>query len=161
LPNVLDVLGVRTLVDAPCGDMNWMRHLKYSFKRFIGIDAVPSIVDRLKQESFPDEYHFQTGNIVTDILPQADALFCRDCLVHLPFADIHNALRLWKLAGFKHVMATTFTRHTQNTDCQIGGWRTLNLQAAPFFLPDPAHIVPDNEGFGEDLNDKAIGVWIL
>jgi hypothetical protein len=73
LPAVLSQLGIRTLVDAPCGDMNWMRHLDYPFERFIGIDIPPALIDGLRAQRFPPTYHFQVGNIATDILPRADA----------------------------------------------------------------------------------------
>jgi hypothetical protein len=161
LPDVLARLNIRMLVDAPCGDLNWMRHLGYAFEKYIGIDLVPSLIEKLKSEAFPKGYHFQVGNIVTDVLPAADAILCRDCLVHLPFKAIHEAMRLWRLAGFRYVLATTFTDHATNEDCQPGGWRPLNLQAVPFLWPSPDAVIPDNDGLAPPYNDKALGVWAL
>lgn len=161
LATLLGDLQIRSLVDAPCGDLNWMRYLSYRFERYTGIDIVPEIIHRLRQMPHLPGYHFQTGNIVTDILPAADALLCRDCLVHLPFAAIQDALRLWRLAGFRYFMTTTFPRHANNADCNYGDWRPLNLQAAPFNLPEPHALIPDNDGLGPPYNDKALGVWKL
>ena len=160
LVEAFPALGIRSLVDAPCGDLNWMRHVQFPFDRYIGIDIVPAVIDRLKAQAFPPAYHFQVGNIVTDILPAADALLCRDCLVHLPFAAIEEAARLWKMAGFRFVMTTTFTEHG-NEDCAAGGWRPLNMQAAPFNWPIPDMLIPDNDGLGPPFNDKSLGVWRL
>jgi hypothetical protein len=158
LEEYLPQLGIRTIVDAPCGDLNWIRHLRYSFDSFVGIDIVPHLIEKLKAQDVP-RYHFQIGNIVTDILPRADALLCRDCLVHLPFEAIHRALRLWRLAGFRYIMSTTFTRHENNQDCRYGDWRRLNLQAAPFNLPEPMIVIPDNDHLPAPDDCKSLGIW--
>jgi hypothetical protein len=158
LPAALTGLNIRSLVDAPCGDMNWMRHVQYAFERFVGIDLVPSLIDKLRSAKFPAGFHFQVGNIVTDILPAADALLCRDCLVHLPFAAIHEAKRLWKLAGFGYVLVTTFPEHAINEDCAAGEWRPLNMQAAPFLWPAPDLVIPEA---GSPYGDKVLGAWAL
>ena len=87
-------LQIRSFVDAPCGDMNWMRHVEYKFDKYVGIDLVPRVINKLRKQTFPTAYNFQIGNIVTDVLPAGnfqignivtdvlpagDALFCRDC----------------------------------------------------------------------------------
>lgn len=162
LPKVLYRFDILSLVDAPCGDMNWMSHLDYRFQKFIGVDIVPVIIDPLREMFLPEpNYHFQTGNIVTDILPRADAVLCRDCLVHLPNAAVLEALKRFRLAGFKFLIATTFTRRMENPDINFGEWRPINLQAEPFNLDEPIDRIPDNDGFGEDFNDKMLGVWAL
>lgn len=161
LVEVFTQLEVKSIVDAPCGDMNWMRHLGYPFEKYIGIDIVPEIVEKLRKEAWPHFYTFQTGNIVSDILPQADVLFCRDCLVHLPFMEGQNAMRLWKLAGFKYIITTTFPRWETNKDCGIGGWRALNLQKAPYFLPEPFMLIDEKSGVAPPYDDKSLGIWKL
>jgi hypothetical protein len=47
LPKILQSFGIRRIVDAPCGDMNWMRHLEYQFDLFIGVDIVPEVILRV------------------------------------------------------------------------------------------------------------------
>jgi hypothetical protein len=156
------LLGIRTLVDAPCGDMNWMRHIDYNFAKFIGIDIVQVLIENLRKESFPAHYHFQVNNIITDILPVADAVFCRDCLVHLPFNSISSVQSLWKSAGFKYAFVTTFPNHLVNVDCAIGHWRPLNMEVAPFYWRKPLFLL--NEASPDPnipYSDKSIGVWGL
>ena len=162
LPVALSRLRIRSIDDAPCGDMNWMKHLDYSFESFIGIDIVHDIIDSLRQQGFPRNYNFQYGDIVTDILPRADAIFCRDCLVHLPFNQIEEASRLWRLAGFRYAFVTTFPERTENIDCHVGEWRPLNMQAAPFNWPEPIFTIPERSPNPADkYADKSIGVWAL
>src|ERR1051326_412788 len=33
----------RTLLDAPCGDFNWLRHFDLGIERYVGIDIVPAL----------------------------------------------------------------------------------------------------------------------
>ena len=160
LADMLRRLGVRSLVDAPCGDMNWMRHLNYPLEKFIGVDVAPFLIEKLRAQQFPPGYHFQVGNIVTDILPTADAVFCRDCLVHLPFEAVLRVRDLWKAAGFKFMLVTTFAQKTANEDIPFGSWRPLNMEIAPFHWQNPIATV--FEGYEEPpYQDKAIGVWAL
>ncbi len=160
LADILRRLGVRSLVDAPCGDMNWMRHLDYSFEKFIGVDISPFLIEQLRAKNFPPEYHFQVGNIATDILPAADAVFCRDCLVHLPFDAVLKVRDLWKSAGFRFMMVTTFVEKTVNEDCALASWRPLNMEIAPFNWLNPiATIIEEYDRPPHE--DKAIGVWAL
>ncbi len=161
LMQVFAELNIRTIVDAPCGDMNWMRQLGYPFEKYIGIDVVPMLIEKLRSQQFPAFYHFQVGNIVTDILPTADALFCRDCLVHLPFLAIQEAKKLWKLAGFKYVFATTFPQTHENQNIKIGEWRPLNMEIAPFHWSKPRLIIAEYPGSAPLCGDKSIGVWEL
>lgn len=154
-------LNIRTLVDAPCGDMNWMRHVKYPFEKYIGVDVVPMIIDQLRTQEFPSQYHFQVGNIVTDILPAADAVLCRECLVHLPFTAIYEAYANWKKAGFNYVFATTFPEETENMDCAVGDWRPLNMEIGPFHWGKPQILVREHTVYSGRFSDKSIGVWRL
>ena len=135
------------MVDAPCGDMNWMRHVVYDFHRFIGVDILPRVIQQLADSAFPPRYEFYVGNIVTDQLPTADAVFCRDCLVHLPFAAIHTTIRQWAMAGFEYVLVTTFPKQKVNADIKLGEWRMLNMQLAPFYWPIPLMLLEDNDHF--------------
>ena len=154
-------LDIRSLVDAPCGDMNWMRHLDFQFDSYIGIDIVPALIERLRQDEKQSSLsrHFQIGNITTDILPLADAILCRDCLVHLPFSEIKNARSLFENAGFRYLFVTTFPNRQTNDDCAVGSWRPLNMEAAPLNWGKPIMIL--SEDHEPPYEDKSIGVWRL
>jgi hypothetical protein len=162
LPELLTKLGIRTIVDAPCGDRNWIRKLEYIFDKYVGIDIVPKILNRIEQTFLPINYSVQLGNLITDTLPKVDAVFCRDCLGHLTNGQISRALRNFKDSGVKYLLTTTFPDHTNNPDVEQGDWRPVNLQAPPFGLPMPIDILHEREHDADDpCCDKAIGVWRL
>jgi hypothetical protein len=160
LPEVLESLGIKRLVDAPCGDMNWMRHVAYDFDLFIGVDVVPDLIESLRSQFPSNTYCFQQGDICEQILPTADAILCRDCLVHLPFTAIYDAIRLFKKSGATFLFTTTFPDH-DNLDLPSEGWRPLNLQADPFCWPSPVRLI--REASTEDSDpwnaSKCLGIW--
>ena len=165
LPGLFEEFGIKTMLDAACGDLNWMKELGYPFKSYIGIDIVPGLIKRNNELYHNEVYRFEHKNIVEDPLPQVDLIFCRDCLVHLHFNDIKKALRNFKASGTTYVLMTTFTRKKPNKDIKkIGQWRTLNMQLPPFNLPEPIAIINEacteadkNNSFG----DKCLGLWRL
>src|SRR5206468_2605666 len=48
LPGLLAAVGARTLLDAPCGDLNWIRHVELALDRYIGADIVAALIERNK-----------------------------------------------------------------------------------------------------------------
>src|ERR1035437_386118 len=54
LPELMRELGAKSLVDAPCGDMHWMKHVDWEGMgvSYTGVDIVAELVGRLR-EGFP------------------------------------------------------------------------------------------------------------
>jgi hypothetical protein len=162
LPALLQALGATSLVDAPCGDLHWMKNMPWESLgvRYIGVDIVAELVDRLRTQ-FPQR-HFACCDLVTDILPRADLILCRDCLVHLPLAEIPTVIRNFVRSGATWLLTTTFPAAAANTDVRWSGWRPLNLEIAPFNFPKPQRLIV--EGCTEDGGkhaDKSLGLWRL
>ena len=162
LPSVLADLGVRSLLDVPCGDYNWIRHLDLGLDRYIGGDIVGELVDDLQTKYGDAGREFLQMDVLKDPLPNVDAILCRDCLVHFSFRQISAAVRNLRRSGAAYLLATTFPSRTANEDIITGDWRTLNMCAPPQNWPEPIHLI--NEGCtqsGSQFADKSIGVWEL
>jgi len=108
MPSLLQKLGVSILLDLPCGDFNWMRHVDLTGIRYMGADIVPTIVERNQARFGSDNRQFLQLNLLTDPLPSADLLFCRDCLVHLSLANIQVALDNIRHSGITYLATTHF-----------------------------------------------------
>jgi hypothetical protein len=163
LPKLLGDLGVETLLDAPCGDASWIGGLKLK-QRYIGIDIVPALISdlasRAAQGAIAGEFHL--ADITVDPLPAADAILCRDCLVHLSFANIARALHNFARSGARYLIATTFTGWRDNRDIEDGDWRPLNLRAPPFGFSEPLALLDEQCTEAEGgYADKCLGVWRL
>lgn len=156
-------LKIKSMLDAPCGDFNWMKLLDKSQMTYIGMDIVEDLISTLQLNySQNSELSFQVGNIIEDRLPQVDLIFCRDCLVHLSFEDIKKALANFKKSGSKYLLTTTYIHRGVNFDITAGGWRAINLEKHPFNLPKPISII--HEKNLDDLGmfyDKCMALWDL
>ena len=161
LPGVFKQFGIRTLLDAPCGDASWIRSADLKLDRYIGIDIVPSLIEDLSASARAHE-RFVVADITCDHLPQSDAVLCRDCLVHLSFENIYQALVNFRSSGARWLLTTTFPELVSNVDCEDGDWRGLNFQQLPFAWPAPLMTLSENctEGDGS-WSDKSLAVWDL
>jgi hypothetical protein len=156
LPRLLEELGARSLLDAPCGDFNWMRHVALGDVAYVGADVVAEVVERNRREYGGARRSFLALDLTRDPLPRADVILCRDCLIHLSYADALSALDNFRRSGARHLLATTHTSVRENADAETGGWRPLNLQLPPFGLPAPERLVVENAEQG-----KCLGLWRL
>ena len=161
LISVLDSWNIRSLVDAPCGDFNWMRHvLARRDLAYTGVDIVAELIAANSSSYTTPTRRFICADMTRDDLPKADMILCRDGLVHLSFADARAAIRNFRRSGSSYLLATTFVNHSRNQDVPTGGWRALNLQAAPFSFPAPLALV-DERCTQPGGHDKRIGLWKL
>jgi len=162
LPLLLRTLKLKTMIDAPCGDIFWMKEVDLPVEKYIGIDIVEEIIEDNKERYVVPGRVFISKNIITDELPEADLILCRDCLVHLSFDHAIAAIKNFKNSGAKYLLTTTFTDRGGNEDLGKAVWRTLNLEKAPFDFPKPLKLI--NEGCTEgdgNFADKALALWAL
>jgi hypothetical protein len=164
LPLLFKRFGVKTLIDAPCGDLFWMGHLLTDsniLERYIGVDIVEELVEKNRERFANELISFEVKNIVEDVLPAGDLILCRDCLVHLTYADAKQAVRNFKASGSKYLLTTTYPHRIMNKDL-VGVWRCLNLQIMPFSFPTPLAIINEHcTEVGGAFSDKSLALWEL
>lgn len=161
LPALLRELGVGTLLDAPCGDLGWIAGLDLREIRYIGVDIVPALIaeNRNKHQAVGT---FVLAEFTGNSLPPADAILCRDCLVHLSFSNIRRAVENFRRLGAQWLIATTFPEWQRNSDCEDGDWRALNMTRPPFGWPSPVDLLNEGcEEAGGGWRDKSLAVWGL
>lgn len=147
LPVVLKKYNVKTVVDAPCGDYNWILHLDYRFEKYTGIDIVQKLIEKNKKYE-NERVKFFAGDILTYNIPSSDLIFCRDCFIHLTFKQIFKALENFKKSGAGFIMLTSYD-NCRNEDVLAGQFRKINLLLPPFNFPAPKDIIqelPSEEG---------------
>ena len=157
LPGLLRELGVRSMLDAPCGDVFWMKTLDLDVD-YVGADIVDALIERNAARYGGARRRFVQLDLLTDPLPKVDLVFCRDCLVHFPQRGVAAALANIKRSGSTYLLTTTFVDRTANDDIRIARWRPLNLECAPFHLPAPILTI-DEECPEPEFRDKRLGLW--
>lgn len=162
LPVLLKKVGARSMLDAPCGDFHWMSHIVADLDSYVGCDIVPELIERNSENYASDKVRFVSADITKDPLPRADVILCRDCMVHLSYADAFNSLRNLKRSGSTYLLATTYPGLLKrNWNIITGMWKPLDLQLAPYSFPEPIELVNENSTETTDYPQKSLGLWKL
>ena len=149
--------GIRSMFDAPCGDLNWIWDVvERTGISYIGGDiAEGAIADARRRVP---QATVSVFDIAKDAFPQVDLWHCRDCLFHLSFEQVHAAFDNFLAAGIPFALITTHkARYLRNRDIAPGGFRYLDLQRAPFGLPKPLSYLSDYRK-GRDF-PRFVALW--
>lgn len=159
IPLLLKDVGARTLLDIPCGDFGWLSLTDLGVE-YVGADIVEALVEQNTSRYASETRRFVRLDLTADPLPPADVVLCRDCLVHLSYANIRRALDNVKRSGAKYLLVTSFPEATSNRDIEDGDWRLLNFRLAPFCFPAPVRTIVENciEADGA-YRDKSLCLW--
>jgi SAM-dependent methyltransferase len=156
LPALLEGVGARSMLDAACGDFNWMAQVDLCGVKYVGVDVVPQLIERNRRLYGSEDREFILADITRDPLPKTDVILCRDCLIHHSLDDARAAVLNFRRSDSGYLLATTHTNVLQNIDIPTGSWRPLNLQLPPFNFPTPARLLTEDEEMG-----KRLGLWEL
>lgn len=151
LPKLFKKYKVKTLLDLPCGDFNWMEHVDRSYLRlYDGADVVTELLNDNRRK-WPDIgwYHI---DITKTWPPEYDMILCRDLLGHFSNEDVEKALDNIIKSGSKYLLSTTFPAALSNVDIETGSWRPINLE---LLLGEPLELID------EDYSGKKLGLWNL
>lgn len=162
IPLLCDKLNIKSILDAPCGDFNWMKKFPFNDICYTGVDIITDLInDNVKNYGNIDNVKFIIADIVTDDLPKCDLILCRDCLVHLSYDNVIRAINNFARSGSTYILTTTFLKNRKNRKHMITGqWHPLNLLTEPFNFPVPVCII--NEKYTlEEFSDKSLALWKL
>ncbi len=160
LPGLLRKLGAKSMLDVPCGDFFWMRHVDLSGVDYLGGDIVPGLVETNTQNHARPGIAFQVIDLIRGPVPKADVIFVRDCLVHLSNDHVRQALDNIARSGGTWLMTTTFPDTATNADIATGEWRPIDLSRAPFNLPPPQRLIAEGQAHLKgQQSDKMLGLW--
>lgn len=178
IKDLITAKNIKTVVDIPCGDFNWMKEIVSSFESYVGGDIVKKAVEVNTQNYGNETTNFVEFDLITDKIPDADLLIVRDVLGHLPLENskqvIHNILN----SNCKYLLSTTWAKkiddhtwtscksgevHRENEGVEYGRFYPVNLIASPFNFPEPDAYLEEDvrvDGF-ENGNRKVLAFWDL
>ena len=137
LPELLARYQIRSMVDAACGDFNWMKEMDVSslLDAYYGIDIVPTMIAENQARYSRPNLEFMTLDLVTTKPPQCDMIFCRHLLQHLTFEDCQAVLKNFRESGAHYLLITSVPDVKENEEVLVtGAFRKLNLEIPPFNL---------------------------
>jgi SAM-dependent methyltransferase len=123
--------GVKSVLDAGCGDWSFSRAIDWGKAGYLGVDIATDVIETVRRKHETGKIKFQVRDLTED-LPPADLLISKDVLQHLSnrliLKFIDNNLRKRK---YKWVILTN-DRGSDNQDIPNGGYRAIDLAAPPF-----------------------------
>ncbi|MFH1244284.1 MAG: class I SAM-dependent methyltransferase [bacterium] len=144
LPNLIHKLRVKSILDAPCGDYNWFKLIKWKTPiTYLGGDIVATLIENNQRLYHNKDTQFIQLDIVHDKLPSADLWLCRDCLFHLSNRDIMQTLDHFLNSHIKYLLTSTHPNCLKNTDIVTGSFRELNLRLPPYNFSEPITTIND------------------
>jgi hypothetical protein len=137
LPDLFQKYSIKSIFDAPCGDLNWMKLLLAQVKiNYIGGDIVKEIISSHISSYKDSSTDFIHIDLIKDKFPSADLMICRDCLFHLSFEDTRALLNNFINSNIPYLLTTTHKNVSsfQNQNIQTGGYREIDLFSAPYLF---------------------------
>ena len=167
LPKLLKDLGITSLLDLPCGDLNWISKTGLGDIYYKGVDVVPDLIAKLSKEYSGTGKSFEVADITKQVPSGSfQGILCRDLFVHLTTSEIDSALKNLQMTGATYLLTTHFSdsrpyKNLPRVPFRVG-WRPINLMEAPFHFPPPLALLNEkcSEAKGR-FSDKSIGVWKL
>lgn len=154
LVDIIKRYNIKNFLDAPCGDMNWMKEILNNIEKYTGVDIVDEVIDENKTKFFGfDNVRFERLDLLKDKLEKVDLIFCRDCIQHLSNYEtklfINNIIR----SGSEYLLISSHNNESNgNRDKEkYSSAKALNLEKDPFNFPPPI------EYLEEETFDKWIG----
>ncbi|MEO8413527.1 MAG: class I SAM-dependent methyltransferase [Ginsengibacter sp.] len=170
IPRILKRYSFHTMLDAPCGDLFWMKEilpvLINGGVHYTGSDIVENIIEKNK-EKFKNEYvDFKCLDLSRDKISKYDLILTRDCFIHLSYHNIYLILSNYKKSGSKYLLVNTYTKKERiNIDVNeyFMPGRVLNMRKFPFYFPTPLQLINEDctEGNENEYSDKSLGLWEL
>ena len=139
LPNLLKQYGITHVLDAPCGDFNWMQHVVPDLGvEYVGGDIVKEIVVRNQSRFGAEGVSFRHLDIINDPLPATEFMIVRDCLFHFSYRDVYGFLENFCRSDIGLLLTTTHLPDDgENRDIRTGDGRLIHLFSPPFCFPQP------------------------
>jgi len=156
-----DEYKIKTFLDVPCGDYNWMKEVPKKNIHYIGGDIVTELIEKNNIKYKSNSISFIIIDITQDDLPNVDMIFCKDCLQHLSDKNVFKALKNFKLSKSKYLLVTSYPLTLYNKDICDGDYRPLNLRLNPYNFPEPIEEIHEtSKGSGME-KDKYMYLYKL
>jgi SAM-dependent methyltransferase len=160
LPEVWKIYDIKTFLDVPCGDYNWMKEVNKKGIEYIGGDIVEDMIEENNRKYRDNNISFRKLDITKDILPKVDMIFCKDCLQHLSDENVSKAIKNFVNSGSRYLFTTSYPLTLKNWNIVDGDCRQLNLLKPPFNLPEPLYKIQERPNGGNEL-DKNMYLWCI
>jgi hypothetical protein len=170
LPSVFREYNVTRVIDAPCGDWNWMQHVDLRGVEYLGLDVERTLIAENLRKFGDRGVQFMRTNLLSHTLwlPDADLILCRDFLQHLPNEHISRLLGKFIASGARYLITNNYRGASNDTECPPEGhvnavgsesalpgyyYRPVNVETEPFNLVGRVESIVKDTGDESEYTD--------
>lgn len=130
---------IKSVIDVPCGDFNYMSKVNLDNIEYIGYDISKKAIDMCNNKVQKTNIKFSVFDCTIEKLQYADLIIIKDLFLHLCFSDIQKILDNVKSSGCKYLAVSRYTNgNIKNKDQESGiGNRGIEVTVHPFNLNYP------------------------
>jgi len=179
LPKIFKEFNIQSMMDAACGDWNWMKEVDLEGITYHGYDIMPEFIEDNEEQFKKENVHFEVKDVTLEELESnVDLVMCRDFLMHIKWDKIKKMISNFKISGAKYLFVSNFSNYdSHNDDYAIAvhpgdvglnienysgdpewGWRPVNLHLEPFNFPEPVYEFVETDG---NCGGRSMCLWKL
>lgn len=151
LKTILRTEGISTMIDAGCGDHNWIGDYLPNGILYFGIDASREVIKRNVEKYANITRWFSVGDYSEDLPLPVDLIVCRHSLQHLSSQKVRNALSFFK--SFSPRLIATSYDTVEDIEGTDGGFAPYNL-STQFGLGKPKYYGREPNEYTKEYNFK-------
>lgn len=136
ITSILSEFNIKTMLDASCGDWNWMKEISCFLPDYIGLDVVPYVIEKNKKYTKKNIRFINEASLSFLKKTQKkefDLILIRHTLEHLPTNYNIDLLNEVKRCS-KYALITSMLQETPTTNKTeiFGGYAPINLLKTPY-----------------------------
>lgn len=149
----IDRYNIKSIIDVPCGDFNYMKEVNLNNVQYNGYDISKNAIAKcLKYKT--NNINFHNIDATVTQLPYSDLIICKDLFLHLSFEHIHNILQNIKNTKCKYFAVSRYSYgNVVNNDQNSGvGCRAIEVTRPPFNMleNDIIEHIPYSSNYNND-----------
>lgn len=139
---------IQSVVDIGCGDWQFSRLIDWNGIQYLGLDAVPEVIQENQRRFSSESISFAVMNVVEETSPPADLVLVKDVFQHWP----NDAIKAWlpNVKSYHYALITNDADERTNVDIAFGEHRAVDIALPPFNFP----VEPVLEYSGVDVSGK-------
>jgi len=159
LPLIFEKFNIKSVIDSPCGDWNWMKLVNLDNINYIGYDVLTDLLELNNNNYRKNNINFEYKDIINDSIPSSDLIICRDFMFHIRNEENLKLLNNFKNSGSKFLLATSFDFLPENQNLSNDadwGYRPINLLLPPYNLGEPIYSFIESH---PQCNGRGLYLW--
>jgi len=105
---VLDLSNIKSIIDVPCGDFNYMSKVNLDDIEYLGLDISENAINLCNLKNNNSNINFKVFDATIEKLPYADLILIKDLFLHLSFEHINKILDNVKSSGCKYFATSRY-----------------------------------------------------